>query len=137
MNSHDTNVWDVWIAAMPGILSFLAVIAASLSAVISVIGNRKTEENGRKTDKVESMLNSELAKFKKEAADAYRHALEQAIATTRATVEKENSSTTSSLELRILKLESELRFRNDQNAAAAPRVPNTPEERLQEIRGTQ
>lgn len=61
---------------------------------------------GDKTEIVHKALNSQLDQFKRDAAESYRAALEQAVKLTRSETEKAGSIITSALEARIAKLES-------------------------------
>jgi hypothetical protein len=81
----------------------------------------KTEAVSVKTDVLHGMLNSELAKFRSDMETAYKIATEQAIAITKATSENAAAVVVSAMELRIARLEAELRARNDQNAITQPR----------------
>ena len=96
-----------------------------------------------KSDETHKALNSQLDQFKRDAAESYRSALEEAVKKTRLETEKAGSVVTTALEARIAKLESMIEASTARAASIAaasiakdhPPVPSQVDLRLGEIRG--
>jgi hypothetical protein len=123
-----------------GFLSLVAMLAYMI--LTQRYNNKNTQEKiddvSVKTDGVHRMLNSELDAFKKEAAEQYKVALENGIALVKVTADKLMGEKMAVLESKIAALESKLDIAREKVALAASKPsPQTGEERLGEIRGSE
>ena len=148
------NGWAALVIIMPVIL---ALVASTIAALLGYI-------NGKKTDGVHVLLNSQLSQFKEESAKSYSESLRSSLALAKSEYDRESAATASHFETRIAKLEADLRLQSDQLmdalrampppqgspvpvsldavapavvAQIAPLGPITPPQRLEEIRGQQ
>lgn len=112
-----TGVFQVIIAVTTAIGVIMSAISVMLTTVVNAKSNaalKKADVGAEKTDRVEKMLNSELAKFKAEAKAASDKAMADGIAQVQSLADSRAVTVANEYKVRIAKLEADLSKQSDQ-----------------------